>query len=131
MVLPLFHNSLPLTASSACRTVNDEFEAAKTTPLITIGARGAVTAAVQPARGTGTSALPEIIQEVIMFLEGATIHRVPAVSCQLATGPVTSAGSATPVKVAASTICKWSGVATAIMSLELYSNTTGDEINVL
>src|SRR5260370_2212628 len=89
MTLPLFHNSLPVAASIARRIAEGEFETAKTTPLMTIGAEGEAMPAVHPIWGTGTLSCPAILQAVMDSLEGATIHRVPAPSCQLPTAPLT------------------------------------------
>src|SRR5580658_5624705 len=91
MLFPLFHNSLPVAPSRACKTALGEFETAKTTPLTTIGAIGAaISAEVQPACKAGES--PSTFQAETAFFEGATIHRVPVWSCQLASAPETAAG---------------------------------------
>jgi hypothetical protein len=106
-----------------------ELDTAKTTPFTTITANGeGVSADVQPVSTAGAS--PSTFQATMEFLAGATIHRVPAESCQLASAPEVEAGYAAPVRAAAST--KWmrpSLVGTATVAFVLYSKTTGDALN--
>src|SRR5579863_4278513 len=106
MVLPLFHNSLPVAPSRACRTAFGEFETAKTTPLTMMGGNGDCSSAdVQPSLTAGES--PSTFQAAMVLWDGATSQRVPAPSCQLVSAPEAAPGYPAPVSEAASTRWMW------------------------